>query len=200
MLLQITFIASWKEKTAYMMKIANDESYIIRAKNNIRVVDGSMLSDVPDAYFAFEIVQNGDNDYSFLYCDKYLSTKEKDPGIIVSEVDNWELHTLGNGYKIKSIKKDECLTKLESYDSRFLGNYMNRRSCESNLPNVFVFLEMGDIDFYCKQKPEEICKRKGFSLSNAIKNNQKLKHSVHDESSSSDYFHFGRKMYNFLSH
>lgn len=163
MILFLSIVYSWKERTAYIIKESNTERYVTRSGGIIRSVPGNNLSEVADAYYAVEIINNNGK-YSFSFCDKLLSTKANDPGIVVSGNDTWELIPTGKGYKLKSNKNDKCLVKLDSYDSKGKGFYMNSKDCNSTLPNKFEFFEMGDIDFYCKKDAESICSRYNYVM------------------------------------
>lgn len=171
MLLQMLAIPPWKEKTAYMMKVVGEESYVIRVEHNIRVVDGSNLGDVVQPITAFEVIKTGEGEYSFLFCDKYLSAKDSDPGVVPLDIDFWGVEAVGKGYKLKNKASGECLTKTDQFDPAFNGNFAHRMLCDSAFPNVFTFYEMGDIDFYCKRDAGGICAKLGFSLGDLVGGN-----------------------------
>lgn len=161
MFFQLLSVYCWKEKTAYMMKVVGEESYVVRSGSVIRVVSGSNLSDIPQPVFGFEVINTGRDEYSFRFCDKYLSSKKGDPGIIPADVDSWTLKPVVGGYNLINKGTMQCLTKVGKDKRPYMGNFMNRKNCTSALPNVFEFYEMGDIDFFCKQKPEDICVKLG---------------------------------------
>ncbi|KAM0684911.1 hypothetical protein COBT_003880, partial [Conglomerata obtusa] len=147
----------FNKKIAYRIKLAGDEElYLVKINSVIRMIKSTDLDYTNNIINVVSIKQNIDN-YFIEFCGFFLSAKEADPGIVPRKLqgkfESWFIKEVGNGYQI--INGNNCLTKMEAYDTQTRGYYLNSQPCNKYATNVFSVLDAGFISNFCSSRAEK---------------------------------------------
>lgn len=153
----------FKENFGYRIKLAGDEErYVAAIGGSVRTMLANDISANPSAQAVVELFKRGRDSYAMRFCDRFLTVKPADSGVVAGNYDDesleeYDIQVVGNAYKIFNVRKERCLAQTTSYDSSDKGFKLNTRPCQDNLPNKFVFLEVGPIYYHCPELAAAFC-------------------------------------------